>query len=501
MTDLHALIHALQPAEISYLKKHAQKSGNTNPKYMEVMDAIRAQEVYEEEALLKKFRREKFVKQFSVIKNYLFHFVTDSLIAKELLHQNENQLLLLIQRIYYFKDKGLYSLAETALKTALHLAKETEAFLPLIELLAIERYMIIHKFSTAPPLRLEQNKTETQQAVDHLQNLQSYINLHTDFLLLADKSFNFVSENRLAALTTLMQDERVIHESNAHSTRALVELLILKVQYYNVTNQSSLFFETALRSFELAHQSQWYQQFDRLRLLSTYPQLMHAALLTGQYACMHDTLKKLSEFVCTNDIQQMAVFSYKTPFLLVYLQEKSDLAALKTAIEEAYLNTKLFGKKLRFDVRANIIVSCMSGAIELGLYGQAVEWAVLFRSFDSADRLDSQMVIDMLALIAHTELTERIYVQNLSQTIYQRALRWGEKGEFESTYLSFFKKLSASLDKDEEQKLFEKTKQSIARISSTEVSSQNRTLFPIFDTYVKSKIAAIPYHLFSAKKH
>ena len=60
-------------AEKSYFKRYASKlSDDSSTNYVQLLDAIAAQEEYEEPALKKKFAKEKFVKQFSVAKTYLY---------------------------------------------------------------------------------------------------------------------------------------------------------------------------------------------------------------------------------------------------------------------------------------------------------------------------------------------------------------------------------------------------------------------------------------------
>ena len=76
MNALFSLIHSLSPSEKRYFKLFTQRQvQHKNTNYAKLFDAINEQEVYNEEALLKKFRKEVFVKQFGVAKNYLFNMI------------------------------------------------------------------------------------------------------------------------------------------------------------------------------------------------------------------------------------------------------------------------------------------------------------------------------------------------------------------------------------------------------------------------------------------
>jgi len=75
--SLFRLIKSLEKSEKGYFKKFAQGYGK-NQNYMLLFDAIDAQEVYDEAAILKKFRSQPFSKQLSVAKNYLWELILKS---------------------------------------------------------------------------------------------------------------------------------------------------------------------------------------------------------------------------------------------------------------------------------------------------------------------------------------------------------------------------------------------------------------------------------------
>ena len=77
--DLFRLIKSLDKNEKGYFKKNAQGvSKGKDKNYLLLFDAIDAQEEYNEDALLKKFRTQAFSKHFSVAKNFLFELILKS---------------------------------------------------------------------------------------------------------------------------------------------------------------------------------------------------------------------------------------------------------------------------------------------------------------------------------------------------------------------------------------------------------------------------------------
>lgn len=500
MNQLFQLIKSLSPAETAYIKRAAFGSLQRSPKYIEVMEAIRLQESYDEEKLMKQFRREKFVKQFSVMKNYLTTAVLDGLVARQFSDNASMALQLQMAQVKILRSKGLYTSAGEILENALNTAREAEAFLEWLELLAQQRYFIVNKFYAGDQPGLQQNKEETERVLRLYDNYLAYQNINSEQTQLADRSFHIRSEDYLEEHHAVISHPMIADETRAHSGRALFELLMTRVLYYNITDQREAFFEHALRAFELAHSSRWLLQFDKLRLLSTYPQLMHASLLNQQWAVLEQTITRLKNFEPSGEVEQMAAFAYLVPYSLVYHQVSGRPDKLAETIREAYENVKKFGRQLRFDTRSQIIISCMSGCLETGDYKSAIDWAMLFNEYDMGDRIDTRLIVDMMELIAHNELGQMLLVHGLSQAMYQRALRWGEKGLFEDTFIRFFKKINTLGNPEKMDALYRNTMESMGKISEGGIMAQNRTLFPLFEAYVQSRIAGTPYHLFLQTK-
>jgi len=84
--SLHLFEHIklLSPSEKRYFKLCAAAiGGNEQSSYLKLFDAIDKMEVYDEKLLKEQFKNERFIKQLSVLKNYL-----QQAIIKSLLHSN-----------------------------------------------------------------------------------------------------------------------------------------------------------------------------------------------------------------------------------------------------------------------------------------------------------------------------------------------------------------------------------------------------------------------------
>ncbi|MEZ5014288.1 MAG: hypothetical protein R2794_08360 [Chitinophagales bacterium] len=113
--DLHRLIRAMDKTERGYFKKYAQAYGPAESKnYLMLFDAIERMEEYDEEAILRTFAGEPFIKQLSVAKNYLFDLILKSLRAYKAQSSKYMRIHALMENGEILYDKGLY---KQALKT------------------------------------------------------------------------------------------------------------------------------------------------------------------------------------------------------------------------------------------------------------------------------------------------------------------------------------------------------------------------------------------------
>src|SRR5687768_16320896 len=78
--QLHKLNWSLSPAEIRYFKIFSSRhypAKETN--YVKLFDAIASQKEYDEEKILGQFKKEKFIKLFSISKARLYESILRSL--------------------------------------------------------------------------------------------------------------------------------------------------------------------------------------------------------------------------------------------------------------------------------------------------------------------------------------------------------------------------------------------------------------------------------------
>ena len=138
--DLFELISSLTRTEKGYFKKFTSmhvRGGENN--YSRLFDAIEKQQSYDEKKIIKQFKEEKFTRQLSVAKNYLYNLILESL---ESYHSTvESKLNSLIHQIDILFKKRLYHQAEKILASSKKTALEYEKHLHY--LLLIQRELLL----------------------------------------------------------------------------------------------------------------------------------------------------------------------------------------------------------------------------------------------------------------------------------------------------------------------------------------------------------------------
>lgn len=139
--QLHLLIKSLTGAEKRYFR--LQGAGSQEPKYLLLFDAIDRQSVYDESALRRKFRNEKFVRQLHVSKNYLTKLIMKSLRRFHEYASPDAELRSLLCDIEILLKRELLDQCQQTLDKAEALALKYEKLPALLDLCEYRRRLLL----------------------------------------------------------------------------------------------------------------------------------------------------------------------------------------------------------------------------------------------------------------------------------------------------------------------------------------------------------------------
>lgn len=142
-THLHQLIQSMTKAEKRYFKlqtaSFAHKGENA---YSLLFNFIEKQVVYDEAAVLKKFKGKQFAKQFATTKRRLYEHVMKCLRSFHSVSSIDTRLRAYLQNAELLHQKALYKQSAKALKQAKKLAEKHERWTILVEISNWEKKLI-----------------------------------------------------------------------------------------------------------------------------------------------------------------------------------------------------------------------------------------------------------------------------------------------------------------------------------------------------------------------
>jgi hypothetical protein len=172
-SELFELIKCLSKSEKRYFKLSFQ--GRENAKYLILFDEIEKQRTYNEEVIKEKYKNEKFVKQLTFTKNYLYNSILNSLISFNRSRSSETQLTEMVIKLRILFNKNLFIKYFKSLKKFKIKAWEYEKFYILLEILRLQRLIFeTKKFRT---VNQELLYKEEKLVLEKISNLGEYSKL------------------------------------------------------------------------------------------------------------------------------------------------------------------------------------------------------------------------------------------------------------------------------------------------------------------------------------
>lgn len=494
MEVLHQLIRGMSMAEKSYLKRYAGKlSDDSATNYLQLFDAIAAQEDYDEKALKKKFARQQFVKQFSVAKTYLYKTIIKALKNFHEESDVQSQLRHLQLELAILMDKGIYAQAYKIIGKGESLAKDYEMFSEWAEFLRTELYLLVNGYHktgrSVAAVVAEQEVAEVR-----LQNLIQFENLYNRQHRLSKMVYQLRDGQQLAEYELIFCDNLLKQEKKAFSKRALYYYYYIRALHFSVTDKRKEFLAESKLLAKVCEQTPYFLKFDLRASMNAINLLLEACYFNHDYSSMQKALTQLNMLNAQNERDKIAQFVYYSRFGLIYYDQRKDVKGKASLIEEAWKLMRLYGPKIPYHIRISTIVTYVSALLEMGEYAKALDWIEIYRQGKKEDetRYDVQSILLMMQLIAHYELGNHLLVKNIVPNISRFIRKVGQQSSFEKVLLSFFAKLTSA--QQQGNKVFEDALKGLNALNSVDILNRNRPMHGVFKMFIESKMKGRKYH-------
>ncbi|MEZ4883608.1 MAG: hypothetical protein R3E32_02635 [Chitinophagales bacterium] len=336
--DLFRLIKSLKQSEKRYFKVFSSTHVKGEQKnYVKLFEVVDKQEEYDETAILKKFKNEKFIKQFSVTKNYLYNFILKSLRSYYSGKDIDSKINEDLESVKLLHHRGFYKRALKIIRKTKQIAWEYEKINNLINVLELE-YSCVAMCYSNEKLKEYKKKYLTERAYlfEVIENTHQY---H----MLSDKVYDLYREDMVVRTEEELKkyEEVMRHPLLQNIDKALVYdskkmFYNIWALYHTIKQEYSIAFFYDKMQLELLEENKKIKE-DKI---FDYIEICHNLL----YNCIE--LKRYGEF---NDImKKVQVISEKKEYTeklsVHYYSQLFDTT--HSLLANYYFNTRQFDKAL-----------------------------------------------------------------------------------------------------------------------------------------------------------
>ncbi len=502
MQELYHLIKSLDANEKKYFRRFGLKDeskGKSNTETLfEIIDAL---DEFDEEKIINRLKRVKLDKQISHLKTYLYELLLDTLLwyNKERIKGFDTSYE--SAKISLLEDRGL---DEEALKLSVRLAKNTSnegSFIEKWNALSRNIHYASNQFLSDKKNEFsELNNWVEQRGVllAQMQRYHEYDALLVQQLRVMRKAMQARSDEDLKALNEIFNQKIVQQKKLADSRDSCFIFHTIRLHHFQIFNNWKDFFAEAKTLTEYL-KKEGIEKFPMMRVLWAYSQLTQACYYTQQWKELEKYLNELKVIAVNNHTETMAQFTYYTQLAITLFDFKRNEKQLKELLHETVSHLKQFKNRLRPDVRLAITITTISAFVEYGEYETAIDVSEDFlTNYDSGIRMDALLMLYVYEFICHLEMGNMLYVNNTIQNVYRYFLRNQYKGEFESTLMHVFKKISEMQDYSQHKKEIQKLKEELDASGGNASNRQHLALLPIVQSFLDAKLANQKIHVFAA---
>lgn len=490
--DLFDLIKSLTRAEKRYFKLRASPQKGEKI-YLRLFDAIDRQEVYDDDAIREEFQGENVVRQFHVIKNYLYR-----LILRTLRSYHENSTIELrieahLHDAWVLRSKGLVAQCTRALGRARRLAETHHLDDMLLKVLDLEQQWIPEKVMTQASLI--EHHGERRRVFDRLENLDHYRYLAERMSLILLGKGSPRDFDDLSQVEDLIDHPLLSSEEHALSLSARSYYYHLHSSYHFIQRNVPKALEFLERERELLEAQ---EEYIAAYANSYVTVLINMATVLAPFDESDRFNEAISRMRLVPELlKRHGVSNDRLCYRVLYvsygieISRMVELGEFRQAAERLLvLDEKLVRLRQYMSPSDLLRFWFMKAYVHIGTeqYEQALEW--INRILAAGEAVWRRQVYDsarIVNLIVHYELGNRDYLEHLVRSTYRYLRGKGSLHRCEESLLRHFRTLSGIRDRPQLIEWLFSLKEELAYLSD---DPMEQTAFRYFDylSWLESKI-------------
>lgn len=462
---IHELIQSLTKGERRNFKLFSRLQDG-NKMYDKLFDAIEKQRKYDEPQLLKKFKDEKFTRQFSVAKNYLYNFILRTLHIFE--KNPESDLKTLLNQIQILVEKNLFDHAEKLARKAKHLAERQERFTDLIEALGFQR-QIYRNSNKRNELFLYIREIQEQEIEAHekLKNLLDYQQIHDEIYHCLRESETARRKSELEVFQNILTNPMVMDADHAKSWRAqLLRITILR-DCHNYAGQFDKCLTYTKEIIDCYESNNVMLEQYRLKYIMEVGNLAAFYYLCKENTAAAETLDKLRELDVATMQERVKILDRYYGMWMAIVNGSGDVEKGMQILERMTSDIREMRGKLNKGVEFRLYYYAAYFWLMAGEPSRALPWINLLLNKPKSDvRVDLQCFARLMNLVIHFDLGNKDLVEYEVKSAYRFIYKRNRLYEVERRMLKFMQQVSTLRDKNEERNAIAILKKDLEEITA-----------------------------------
>jgi hypothetical protein len=500
--NLFRLIKSLSKSEKRYFNLYASRHtlGEKN-NYVILFEAIDKQKEYDEEALLHMFRKEAFIKQFSITKARLYDSVMSSLDAFHANSSIDAQLKRDLHCAEILYKKTLYDQCAKMLASAKKAAVRYERHSSLLEINLWEKKLIeTENYGGRSDEDILQILKNDELISEKIKNYNEYWNIKSRFFLILNKQGKVRNNEELERFKKIIDNTLLKGEEKALSTETRYLFFHIYSAYFFGIGDYEQSYSYLTRNVELIEKSPDIFKEEPNIYFSVLTNAIYVGSQLKKYDEVFASLKKLRSTLLLfengkNDDLEVKLFSSAMSIeLTIYLQTGEFEKALELApIIDAKLQ-QFEGKftKLRQSYFYFMVSAAYFGAEKYSLSLKWINKLLNSQLFEESE--DIYCFAQIMSLIIHIELKHDDFVPRAFKSTYRYLSSRNRVYKFENVFMDFIGKILKTTRRDEQTTYYRELK---AALQELKKDSFERSAFEYFDfiSWAESKIQRVPFRV------
>lgn len=449
--DLFNLINSLSKAEKRYFNiNFLQKSENKNYSrlFREIEFQVRKGN-YDEAKIKEKFKNEKFIKQLTFTKNYLYSLIVKSLINFYSPDNLEIEIYNLITSAKIFFRKALFPEYFKALEKAKILAEETEKFGILIDIIKLQTKLV--RLKDRKKYKNRNLYKDEENAIIKIKNISEYSYLLHIFYRITKIPDYARSRILYKEAEKIFFNKLLDSDKSALSVTAKDMFYILSIYKYDFLNDKQKLFETSLKRYQLFKDNEKVFRADSSDKETTLLfNALHDSLEAGKINYFRKNFPDYKELLTKVKSKHNDRSANVASLNLYYNYFSGNISEAVKFAKEVYIFLKATEKNQTKDDLLQFYFFYAKLLFENMNYEEALEVVNEIITHEYKDvRIDILSYSYFLSLFIHYELKNYQLIHSLIRTLKRKISQHKEKNLSEKIILKFFTEITSDNLSDE----------------------------------------------------